>query len=159
MLWNGDDEELTGQLLRGELTADAYEGELGFVGWHRLGLYVHPTIWLKSRANVSAYDAIEFYAKSDKEGQEFYFAMRDWHENGGGLVGQVFMNDYVEGGALTTQWRRVVIPFAAFITAEFDATQMTHFNFRALGEGDQGVPNADRLIFCDQVRAIRYADE
>ena len=110
---------------RADLYAVANLGQCVFFGHEMLGrgqggghaLMLSPDAWHTNalrlycgsqyRRNFAPYDAIEYYVRALSTGLAFLsFSMHKWDQQSR----TVRVADYVEGGVLDGQWRRVFIP-------------------------------------------------
>ncbi len=125
---------------------DAHEGQWCFQGspdpWHSPGIVLQcQDTW---RADISGLDEIRFAAKSDMPGRTFQFRIYGWpHESN-----PIYIDDYIEGGALDTTYRMVSIPIDALKTPEWevDRIEILYFGHAEPSDGHQ--------IFIDDVWAM-----
>lgn len=110
--------------------------------------YHQPVISLSGlaswRADLSNYDEIWFFAKSNQEGKTFGFSIYGWPNTSN----SVNIDNYIEGNHLTTTYRLARIPLAVLKTATFpvDKTESLQFG--------NAKPSPGHKIYIDEVWAV-----
>lgn len=131
-------------------TASAYEGAASFEGiptpWHK------PTIYLTNlptnRADVSTFDALQFYARCNQPGKHFKFSV-----TGGGLVSiEIDILPYIEGNMLDDGWRLVRIPIDVLRTPAFPLNRLDYLQFGV------AQPTDGHRIYIDNVDAVTLGE-
>lgn len=145
-IWNGETAESRNAGHEyGRITSSIYyEGGYSFEGapdpWHS------PTISLGGqsawRADISQYDYISFYAKSDQTGKTFNFSVSGWPSKSN----DVNINSYIDGGALDTTWRLVKIPLSDLKNSSYNFSSIELLSF-----GLAQPANSAHKIYIDQI--------
>lgn len=131
-------------------TTEAFEGAVCFEGipdpWHRPSLNLQcVNAW---RMDISSYDYIRFYAKADQPGKTFDFRIYGWPFTSN----EVNIDQYIDGGSLTTSYKEVLIPISELKTVDFplDKIEVLHFGVSQPGENHH--------IFIDDIQVIDLAN-
>ncbi|MBI2425862.1 MAG: choice-of-anchor D domain-containing protein [Candidatus Hydrogenedentes bacterium] len=98
------------------------------------------------RDDISQFDEIWFWARSNQSGKTFSFQVRGYPNSSN----QVPIAPYIEGGALTTSYQLVRIPSSVLKTATY---QMGLIDTLSFGTAQ---PTAGHKIYIDEVWAIDY---
>ncbi|KKS88948.1 MAG: hypothetical protein UV64_C0016G0002 [Parcubacteria group bacterium GW2011_GWC1_43_11b] len=98
------------------------------------------------KKGIVNYDAVRFYAKTDKTEKDFSFAIVG---KGGATTNAIDINSYIEGGQLDTTWRLVTIPMSLFGN-ETVLSDIYSFNFIT--------QSVDYKIYVDQIEAVNLSD-
>lgn len=94
--------------------------------WHK------PLIWLPRRTDFTKYDVLEFLYKSSQEGESHTLQLIDW----GTLQSKtVKIEEYIEGGSISTNYKKVTIPLSAFKSEAFDLSSVYTFVFGTNSNG------------------------
>ncbi|MBI2426088.1 MAG: CHRD domain-containing protein [Candidatus Hydrogenedentes bacterium] len=144
------DAELPFSYAYGAVSSDAHQGAAAFEGiptkWNK------PSVMLSGlpgyRADLSSYDEIWFYAKSDQTGKSLDFTVMGWPEKSN----TIRIDNYIAGGALDTAWRLVRIPVSALKTATFSLDSVEVLSFGL------ALPAVGHHLFIDDVRAVKLAN-
>lgn len=125
---------------------EANQGQWCFRGepdmWHSPGIVLQcQDTW---RADLSGYDEIRFAAKCDMPGRTFQFRIYGWPN----VSKSLYVDDYIEGGALDTTYRLVSIPIDELKTPEWnlDRVEILYFGIAEPLDGHR--------IFIDDVWAV-----
>lgn len=106
------------------------------------------------RKNLAPYDAIEFYAKALSTGvHTSTFSMHKWDQQSR----TVRLTDYVDGGVLDNQWRRVAIPLDDLRTEEWTlggASTLSWGNVSSCAFGYRGSYGHCQHFLVDDVRVL-----
>ena len=85
-----------------------------------------PTFRLPSRTSFNGYDTLEFMYKSEVENQPHTLQLIDW----GTLIGTtVNIENYIEGGTISTTYKKVSIPTTDLKSEDFDLSTVFTFVF------------------------------
>lgn len=96
--------------------------------WHK------PMFWLPSRTNFNDYETLEFFYKSSQDNQSHTLKLIDY----GTLIGQtVSIEKYIEGGTITTSYKKVSIPLADLKSPAFDLSTVYTFIFGTNSQNSQ----------------------
>lgn len=92
-------------------------------------LYKEPDLNLQglssSRADISGFDEIWFFARATEAGHSLTFAVNGVNSTSN----RVNVNAYIAGGALDTTWRLVRIPISALVTPTYNLNRIDHLYF------------------------------
>ena len=98
-------------------------------------------------ADISAYDEIWFFAKSNMTGKSFSLSFRCWPT----VSNSISIDPYIQGGALDTTWRLVRVPVAALKTATYTLNKIESVSF------GKAVPSAGHKIYVDEMWAVNLS--
>ncbi len=99
------------------------------------------------RCDLSSYDEIWFFAKCSAEGKTFDFSIYGWPNT----TNSVNIDPYIDGGKLTTTYKRVRIPISVLKTADFPVNRVEALFFGL------AKPTAGHKIYIDDVWAVRLS--
>jgi len=125
---------------------DPDQGQWCFQGnpdpWHSPGIVLQcQDTW---RADISGLDELRFAAKADMPGRTFQVSIYGWPH----VSSSVYIDDYIEGGALETTYKQVSIPISALQTPDWnlDRIEILYFGIAEPQDGHR--------IFIDDVWAL-----
>ncbi|MBI2425863.1 MAG: Ig-like domain-containing protein [Candidatus Hydrogenedentes bacterium] len=98
------------------------------------------------RIDISSFDEIWFFIKADRDGVDSDFTVRNFTKNKSSNT--VLISDYIEGGQIDRQYRRVRIPIADLITVDYMLELVDGLRF------GKALPNEGHRLFIDDVWAI-----
>lgn len=100
--------------------------------------------------DFSVSDEVQFYAKADKEGKTFNVYLS---ESGGWerCYNEINVNDYIEGGSLTTNYRLVSIPIDSLKTEDCALITVDHIHFF-------NYDDSDFKFYIDDIHIYSYSD-
>lgn len=146
VIWDGEGNQVAGTRFHygNANSSDAYEGQWCFEAkptkWHEPGIGLNGTeTW---RADISGFQEITFYAKSDMRGRTFEFSIYGWPYRSN----RVNIDPYIEGGGgLDTGYKLVRIPISDLKTSNYplDRVEILYFGVAQ--------PTAGHRIFIDNI--------
>ncbi len=98
--------------------------------------------------DLTQYDYLSFWIKGENGGEGFKIQLEDSINTGGEQYAFLHINNYLEGGEITTEWQKVVIPIQSFDPNEpFDLTQVKAMQF--VFENGLGLNNSK--VYIDEI--------
>jgi len=107
--------------------------------------YADPSLRFSGKAwrqNLSASDSIVFYAKATMSGRKFDVKISTWNA----VSRQVDVLDYIEGGTLDTDYKRVVIPISDLKVPFYALNSIEYISFP--------VDTTDFQFFIDDIHVV-----